>query len=550
MGLKVTIKQLNIIDNETGAGKLTTVMAGPFNRACIQGMFVLIVSIFQVISVWYFQGKKVDESELVLFGVGFLGGDFDPVWNHYGHFGMYLLGGVYYCIGVVTVLFGKYDSLLDYAAHFTFDGTFFQLGRYIFAVCLTTAIFLLSKVVSQNASSRWLAPDISRIYYGSFGEKAEKIWEFHLQALGVWFCVLSMLSLIGVFIARYRKIVLYGWLVVFILLLPYWFGSTLRDYWFIPTYLFLGFLATITISILSEIIIKGARRKAIGIFVTGAIILLFGVKIFDGSAVYGSLLKRSMNTVSSNKDLAGDWLKSTHFGKHTIFVDRSYAWVYPTLYDPNNLSMSRYFSLMFIYERSENRFLSAVFEHYLYGQYLVANPSVKDEAVKISGLRVDFNNGITELNSPSLCSRFSKRCEQATVREIHDAEILKGDGASIQYQSTGEDPYVVYSIDAHVPTDGAFYVDIDTDAIWWELRYDLGDGYPLDFEPIKHIGSKKMPIKLQSKTQLGKYDMSNTLVAEKILNSKALFVTADGPFNRYKHLRKKSVNTLSEHDKA
>ena len=48
---------------------------------------LVIVCILRTYSAWIFAESKVDESELVLFAVGFLGGNLDPGWNGYATWG-------------------------------------------------------------------------------------------------------------------------------------------------------------------------------------------------------------------------------------------------------------------------------------------------------------------------------------------------------------------------------------------------------------------------------------------------------------------------------
>lgn len=650
-----------------------------FNNRWFFVLFLVLLPLFQAISIWFFQEKKVDESELVLFAVGFLGGDPDPVWNHYGHLGMYILGAIYYLIGFVAIVAGKFESWVDYAARFIFDGTFYQIGRYICALSLAFSVLLLSKLIDQRASNKWIAPlfaialilspwiifysnyirtdtfvaffavivfyiavsansvkhivlmsiftaaavaikisavtmlgvvgvsalhlflakkisfkamfivpvvfvvfaqllspfmdyhdlvstlinserggvrDLSRIYYSGIEQKIETILSFHLGTLGVWICALALASLIGVF-TRYRVVVSYAWLLIFLFLLPYAFGSTLRAYWFVLTYLLLSFLALLTLFILANFILRFLPRKSVfagNLIAAVSISLLLGFKLFEGARSYVSLVRVSVSesklSENTNKEIAEKWLIENQFGKRSIFIDRHFSWVYPTIFDPNQVTMSRELSYVFTFEREGNQFLSSVFEHYLYGEYLDKNPKIKAAAQKLYGLRVDFGQGITDLSLPEVCSRYSGKCIKATLVHINDAKIIGQQNASYQFKSDGVDPYVVYSIQLGVSRDFAFYTNIQTDASWWELRYDLGKGYPEGFVPKKHNGSKKVPVTWQDQVFVGKFGKGNKLLKNQLISGEALFVTADGPFNRFAKLKKLDKEHLTDHQKA
>lgn len=102
-----------------------------------------LLAALQAVSIYNYQGEKVDESELVHYAVGFLGGNLDPVWVGYGTFGMYLLGAIYFLVGAWQVFLGRYDSLLSYASELYEDhGFFIILARFSFALIGVVAALL------------------------------------------------------------------------------------------------------------------------------------------------------------------------------------------------------------------------------------------------------------------------------------------------------------------------------------------------------------------------------------------------------------------------
>ena len=123
------------------------------NKKFLILLFVLIVPLMQCFSLWAFSGEKVDESELVVFAVGFLGGDFDPHWYEYGSLGMYLLGFVYFVVGGFSVMLGFCDSLSDYAMHIVEGGFFYQLGRYVFSLIGVLTVLVYAKILKDTQPS-------------------------------------------------------------------------------------------------------------------------------------------------------------------------------------------------------------------------------------------------------------------------------------------------------------------------------------------------------------------------------------------------------------
>ena len=94
---------------------------------------ILLLPLVQSLSIWNYQGDKVDESELVHFAVGFLGGDLDPKWYGYGSLGMYLLGIIYYLFGSLLIFIGDFTSMIEFGSSLFDSGFFFIVARLLFA---------------------------------------------------------------------------------------------------------------------------------------------------------------------------------------------------------------------------------------------------------------------------------------------------------------------------------------------------------------------------------------------------------------------------------
>jgi hypothetical protein len=626
---------------------------------------IVVFPIFQVTALWFYDGPKVDESELVLFGVGFLGGELDPVWNHYGHLGMYLLGLLYYLIGSIAIALGKYDSLIDYAAQFTFSGYFFIIARAVMALCLMIVIALCAKMLERIAFNRWfialsvlavsisptiiyyanyiridtlvalftilflfmavrakafsdvlwlalvsaaaiatkisaitlagpfgivlclllyrnqitwgravlggvlflvlvqaLSPfmdyvellstllssesggveSVSRLQFIGFEARALKMFQFHSDALTLPVCLLSVFSLFGLLSRQYRKLVAYSWLLVFFTILPYWFGSTLRDYWFVPTYALVALLAVVAGAILFGETKKVMNPRLHGFAATiSTVALIFG-PIYLSATRYISSVEYHANSPISNRVAAERWLEQTHLGVHPILVDRHYAWVYPKLYDLAHLHVSRQISKLFIYDRSHNRFLSSVFENYLYSDYLKKGENISSMIVRMEGIRIDFSDGVSMFSAPSVCSSYSQVCDTTQIHSSNDLELVVTDEATTQVRVVGNDPYIVFKVGKPVPVDGTFNVVLDTDSESWEVRYDYGEGY--DSKPIARRlkGSQLVPIRASKSIPWVRFFGTSGRLNDKYLSEDTvLFVTSDGPYGRFEHLRTKII---------
>jgi len=105
-----------------------------------------LVALFQVYSIWDFDGEKIDESTIFLYSIGFFGGDFNPHWFGYGSLGMYLVYLAYIILYVPMYIMGKFSSLEEYAMQIFYNGYFIAVARYVFAVFSVFSIILYSKV--------------------------------------------------------------------------------------------------------------------------------------------------------------------------------------------------------------------------------------------------------------------------------------------------------------------------------------------------------------------------------------------------------------------
>jgi len=629
--------------------------------------------LFQVTTLWFYSGPNVDEAELVLFGVGFLGGDLDPIWNHYGHLGMYFLGLLYYLIGSAALVFGEYESLTDYAVDFTFSGHFFVIARYFMALCMMVSIALCALILDHLRCNRWVililvlcvsispivikyanyirtdtlvtlftvcilfiavraqgfldclclaiftaaavackisavtlggvlavvlgclfyrkkigwlsalsipivcliliqgfAPymdyvelirnllfsegggvkDVSRTYHTGLFEKADRILDFHVQSLGSWICILSLFSVITVF-SKYRKIVSFSWLLVFLSVLPYLFGSTLRDYWFIPTYALITFLAIISALYFFELARKYFGDPACAICCAFVALLFVSGPLYAAVGSYMSLVDHQAQNPITNRDAAREWLEEKHLGVNPILIDKNYSWVYPKVYDPAHLNVARYMSLFFIYDRAGNQFLSSIFENYLYTEYVKKNDNIRNLLTRIAGLRLDFEADVSRVVFPKVCSKYTDRCYSSKIHALNDIVVVSGDDQQILIEVTGSDPYIVYSVTGIVPVDGSYTANIDTDSKKWELRYDFGNGYTEKPETKMLSGNQAVPIILWAhKPSAHKWGPGEKWT-DKVRNSDTvLFVTSNVPYKRFEHLRSKAIDPNDKYQNA
>lgn len=107
---------------------------------------VVVIVVLQCLSAWHYAGDQVDESELVHYAVGFLGGDLDPHWYGYGYVGMVLLGAVYFFMATLYVCLGWASNFLEVASFLYDTDAFMIAGRLVFALIGATTIMLYVEI--------------------------------------------------------------------------------------------------------------------------------------------------------------------------------------------------------------------------------------------------------------------------------------------------------------------------------------------------------------------------------------------------------------------
>jgi hypothetical protein len=118
---------------------------------------VLAVAALQTHSLWDFRGDRVDESELVHYAVGFLGGDLDPGWYGYGSLGMYLLAAWYALLAVPLLLLGVHSDIGEYAQQlFAETGFFFVSARFLFAAIGVATVLLYASTARRIGVPKFL----------------------------------------------------------------------------------------------------------------------------------------------------------------------------------------------------------------------------------------------------------------------------------------------------------------------------------------------------------------------------------------------------------
>jgi uncharacterized protein (UPF0276 family) len=622
---------------------------------------VLVLPFIQVTTFWLYGGSEVDESELVYFGLGFLGGDLDPVWDGYGHLAMYLLGACYFAIGSLSVLFGDAASLVDYAADHLFSGHFFIVARIFMAICgmlaialcatllrdfsrntvlsllfvaivafsskaheyanyvrsdtlvvlfsvsvlfyisrarnfkgyslvaifsaaavackvsalpilgvltlfvlwlwyserigslqvllLISGFFVVLKLLSPHMDYAGLinaiflaeysasGTHLSRVEYSGYLVRLSKIIEFHYQALGWFFGALACASVIGVW-SKYSALVLWSWLIICLTISPYLLGLTLRDYWFLSSYLLCMLLAFISLSIAVDLIqtrFSTMLSKLVGILLASAIVVLTAKAVLNSADRFIASFDTEKVT---NIAAAKEWLERGHLGTNSILVDITYAYLYPKVYDPLHLAQARSTSGLFTYERENNVFLNSAFEKYLYEKYLRGGDNHSLLKPKLAQVRVDLaSDDGSVVTIPEICSKFSMKCFRTELVALNDLKIQRREGSILYVDVLGEDPYLVFAVGRSVPIDGSFYVDVKNDSSRWQLFFDYGQGFSQSHTTKFHSENVKVSIiDAQSKpwvSWFGPHEKIQDRVRE---TNPVLYVTSDWTYNRIKRI--------------
>ena len=626
---------------------------------------LVIVCILRTYSAWIFAESKVDESELVLFAVGFLGGSLDPGWNGYGHLGMYILGAVYAVVGYAQVLLGQYQSIVDFSAAQLEPGTFYSLGRFVMSFLLMAATLLIAKLIYREtkqlalagtyvillgffpfivkysnyiradtfvtffsvlalywavlarnnadvlrvaaASGAAIACKISalglamlpavvafdlwrqqrlerhhfflacalpiifakvfaphmdyvallkgvvgmeilggqsfvRTHFGSVIEKIAAVVNFHLQALGPPILMMAAASSLLLW-TSINRLVAYFWIVLALLTVPYLAGSTLRDYWFLPSYMLLSGMSLLTVSYAGNLLVRYKTMLARA-FVYGICALVLAFPVRASLTAYTDLVRAKTDNRLTNKQAAKKWLIENHLGKTPILIDRHFSWLYPRVYDPQQLKHARDTSGFFTYSRDSSPFLARVFEHYLLSVYPGEFQAVAQIA-RVLRFEVQLEKRIKTLKLPLICSTYSTHCELTTlesavrVKVDIEGEHLKlseiRDGATLNFRSAGAVPIDgSYKLITALPLrDQLLTPDLATPLLM--ARTDV-DG---DYVAEKLIHDRDLKIWVQ---KLGVDERDSILIA----GDQAMFVTSPAGYQRFESMQSRPGNKEDE----
>ncbi len=628
-----------------------------FLRFLLYFAVLLSIVILQVYSAWNYRGDKVDESEMVLFAVGFLGGDLNPTWDGYGHFGMYLLGLVYYVDGLLNLLLGQSNSLVEYASNALGSGRFYILGRLTFAIllalsasiaasiifkvrrqkllayiffivlcfspsiviyanyirsdtlvafftiaalyyssheeaenylfalsfCISAAIackisalsllvylsfvlFLLYRskkvsltkalivLISSPIFIIFLSPfmdyvgllktivsseingnavNLVRIEYNSIGARFHKILEFHRHSIGVLPCLLACLSVLGL-LTDFRKITLLVWALIVVTIGPYLLGHTIREYWFIPSYILVSMLAAICVAAILTIIEDRSSIFRYRSTYPAVLILLASYPVYIVTHNHFSTFNIQLRADVSNKELSRQWLYENHLGSTPILLDKHFFWIYPQLYDPVYLGISRSVSRIFTYERAGSKFLSRVLEHDLY-------PNTNDDGektvalnIELKNLRVDFEGEVTNFGHAAICSYYSSKCQKLRLLSMHDMSLSNSNEVLNSVVQEGPDPFAVFAVNRVYSGDGGHYLKLSTDARRLQLFYDTGDDFTVENQEYFRAGSGKYTIRYIKRDPWVNLIAVNERPSDKVnIKSKVLFVTSPSGYGRF-----------------
>jgi len=633
-------------------------------RILVGTLVVGIIVTAQVYSAWNFLGDKVDESEIVLFGVGLLGGEF----NHgYGHLGMYILGLFFYLDSLFSGAHGGGASLVEYANAALNSGRFYVIARVVFASFLTLAVLILSLTVykagrnvflamvffitfsfsstivfyanyvrtdtlvafftvcalyfsSREEPERFLFPlsfciaaaiackisalslfaylvsivgllyfskklsmgraiillascpllmyalapymdyvnsiervvsseikgeavNLLRDEYYSIGSRLKRILELHINTLGVTVCALASLSFLGLR-SPYKSLIIKVWVLIALTIGPYSMGHTIRDYWFIPSYLLVAMAACTTIAWLwSEWEQRFSSLVRFKVVYFAALLLLSGTPIYLVFKSYVSTLQTQLNTNLSNRELSKRWLNEHHVGRTPILLDRHFFWIYPKLYDPSYLGISRHLSRNFTYKRHTNHFLASAFEYGLYRDD--SDKSIINSAmnVKLFGLRIDFEGDVDYFGHPFICSYYSKDCDEIQLVGLNDMTIMGSDEERNYVVANGQDPYATYLVNHTYSADGGHYLKMQTDARQVQLFYDTGKGFDQQNQQRFNTKSDKLTIKyIKRLPWVNLIGVAERPAGKVDVGDKVLFVTSPGVHARFKNTYLNSKN--------
>ncbi|MBX2847243.1 MAG: hypothetical protein KTR16_02895 [Acidiferrobacterales bacterium] len=634
-------------------------------QGILLGLFCCIVCpLFLVYTLWFPVGAKVDEAEIVLFAIGFFGGDLDPVWDGYGHLNMYLLGAgiaIYAFIGSVV-----YEQTFNqFVLEKLFSEQIYAIARYFFTIAAvagilvasnilshlrarrtTTAIFVIAAVLSPlmqtyanyvrsdtlvavftallllslfkannvygllKASAYCAAAiackisalslsgliflgamdlilrkkvavthavfcgiallclvfvfsphmdyyalirqvidveytstttNLLRLEYAGFFAKIVRIGELHTQALGTVGFSLALVSIFWLRRDPHRRLLALLWATLILTVVPYLFGTTLRDYWFLSSYLITAVLAFFTLDRLFKI---ACQRVSKQIYSAAMIGVLVSVSVFPAKHLldrYSSLHKDNLVT---NKSDAKAWL-SSNLVDPSILIDLNFSYVYPAIYDLNNLANARVFSGLFSYERHNNIYLSSLFEMYLRDIQDSHTHQNNSSSISMSELRVDIEGRPSRLSKPKVCSIYSERCFYPVLKSSNDVRIISQNDNVISLEAVGPDAYLVFQINRVLPLDGSMVLHMENDAKRWQTFYRLNQKgtSPWLVESPFYENTPSIPIQVVDLKPVVNWFMPGAYAYEQVRNPEnAVFVTSQWAMKRFERILTSSIS--------
>lgn len=126
-------------------------------RASAWAMFALAISLVLCTSAFFYNGQKVDESEIVINAVAIAAGGWSPEWSGYGHLGMYIAAAALVLASVLLQVAGVASSYADGIYLLFQDEAAYRITRIVYTLADVLTALLLAKLIVKVTGQRLVA---------------------------------------------------------------------------------------------------------------------------------------------------------------------------------------------------------------------------------------------------------------------------------------------------------------------------------------------------------------------------------------------------------
>lgn len=313
--------------------------------------------------------------------------------------------------------------------------------RFKSFLCSTIVFLLVFHILSPYSSifhQLWLVTQTavleSRVtfskpgYYG-FVAHSQALFAILGKNLGT-FAALSIFCIPALLLIS-KKLFVYSLVALFSLSAPYYFGTEMTEYWFLPVFPLLRFVGIAGIAGLVSASVRYWKIPAKPLPWIAAVACLLAACVPN----YNRYMTFRASALSSenNAGQAASWLEQHASESSPVLLDVHYNYVLPRFYGTTDISPAKEISRGFIYYRNHNKFLNEAFELFYHTRYV---PKFKGRQIEVRFVqRFDATGDSPELarhrgaifvTSPFIYNRFLQfNRTDLTAKQQQELSLLK-----------------------------------------------------------------------------------------------------------------------------